>query len=301
MKYVLVGSLGNINKSLVRILTSAKQEVTVITHHPSRVSEIEKTGARTAVGSVEDTDFLSRSFLDADVVYTMVPPKYDAPDMKKHIHQIGRNLAAAIKGSGVQKVVNLSSVGAHMSSGSGPVVGLHRVELELNALNDVDVKHLRPGYFYFNFFPITGMIRQAGFYGNNFGPTADVFMVHPDSIAEAAAQEILNPTFTGKSFRYVADDMRNSLQITNVLGNAIRKPDLKYVEFSDEQAQQGMIAAGMPPNVAENYAEMGRSIRTGEMMADLKKANIPLGRIKLEDFAPVFAETYAQEGGLHEA
>jgi hypothetical protein len=146
------------------------------------------------------------------------------------------------------------------------------------------------------------MIRQAGFYGNNFGPTADVFMVHPDSIAEAAAQEMLNPSFTGKSFRYIADDMRTSLQITNVLGNAIRKPDLKYVEFSDEQAYQGMIAAGMPPNVAENYSEMGRSIRTGEMMADLKKANIPPGRIKLENFAPEFAEAFAnQEGVLNEA
>ena len=101
---------------------------------------------------MEDQDFLTRIFKDGDVVYTMVPPKWDADDWKRHIGKIGEHYAAAIKGSGIKHVVNLSSVGAHLADGCGPVSGLHYAERALNSLEGVNVLHLRPSYFYQNLF-----------------------------------------------------------------------------------------------------------------------------------------------------
>jgi hypothetical protein len=54
--------------------------------------------------------------------------------------------------------------------------------------------------------------------------------------------------------------LRMSVQrarVASALGKAIGQPDLKWVEFTDEQALQGMQQAGLPTEIANNYVEMG--------------------------------------------
>lgn len=294
MNYVLVGGLGNINQPLVKRLIAAGQAVTVISSNPERSAAIVAAGARPAIGKLEDVDFLTAAFKGADVVYTMVPPKYDAPDWKKFIHQIGINLATAIGAAGVKKVVNLSSIGAHLPVGCGPVSGLYFVEQEFNKLESVDVLHLRPSYFYNNFLNAIGMIKTAGFYGNNYSAGSLLPLTAPVDIAAVAAEKLLNPSFSGKSVLYITSDEKTSLEVTAAFGAAIGKPDLPYVEFSDEDALKGMLGAGLPQDIALNFVEMGQALRTGIMIGDYLKHRGSLQETKLADFAKSFAEAYAK-------
>lgn len=294
MNYVLLGALGNINRPLVSRLVNAGHNVSVISSNPERSAAISAAGARPVIGKIEDLSFLTTGFTGADAVYTMVPPHYTAPDWKQYIHQMGKNLAAAIGAAGVKKVVNLSSIGAHMSAGCGPVSGIHFVEQELNALSGVNIKHLRPGYFYTNFLGAIGLIKQGGFYGNNYSAERKLFLVAPADIAEAAAEELLGLSFSGKSVRYIVSDELTSKEVASVLGAAIGKPGLPYVEFSDEEARKGMLQAGFSEDIAGNFVEMGRATRTGEMFADYVLHPVALSKTKLKDFASSFAAAYAQ-------
>jgi uncharacterized protein YbjT (DUF2867 family) len=292
MKYTLIGSLGNITKPLAEKLIASGHDVTIVSQSKDRQPAITTLGARAAIGSVEDIAFLTQAFTGADAIYTMVPPRWDAKDWKGYVHGIGRNFAAAIRSAGVKKVVNLSSVGAHMPEGCGPVSGLHWVEQELDALSNVDIKHLRPAYFYPNLFSTINMIKHAGFFGNNYGSDTPLPLTHPKDIAAVAAEELLHLSFTGKSIRYIVSDERTSKQIAAVLGTAIGKPDLPYVEFKDEDFFKGAVQAGLTEEVARNYAEMGAAIRTGNMAADYRLHPVRLGSTKLEDFAKEFAARY---------
>ncbi|HEY6900844.1 MAG TPA: NAD(P)H-binding protein [Puia sp.] len=294
MNYVLMGSLGNINTPLVEKLIKAGHTVTVISSNPERSAAISAAGAKPVIAHIEDRDSLATAFKGADAVYTMIPPKWDAADWKGHIHQMGKNIAYAVTKAGVRKIVNLSSVGAHMPAGCGPVTGLHFAEEELNRLDGVDIRHLRPGYFYNNFFAAIGMIKHAGFYGNNYGADNPIVMAYPADIAVVAAEELLGLAFTGKSVRYIVSDVLTSREVTAILGAAIGKPDLSYVEFSDEDAYKGMLQAGLSDQVAGGYAEMGHAIRTGEMFALQRKDNTPRQKTKFTEFAKAFAAAYAQ-------
>lgn len=302
MKYVLSGSLGHINKPLTQKLVAAGHDVTVISSQEARKSEIEALGAKAAIGSVEDVAFLTETFNGADAVFELIPPPVSAPqDWKARIRQIGKTFADAIKASGVKKVVQLSSIGAHMPEGCGPVSGIHFAELELDALEDVSVVHLRPGYFYTNLFAMIGLIKHAGILGNNFGADRKIVMVDPKDIAAVAAEELLNLSFTGKTIRYIASDERSSKAIAAVLGAAIGKPELPYVEFTDEQNLEGIIGAGVPAELARNFVEMGTAIRSGEMFADYLKHKPALSPTKLEDFAKEFAVAYSAVDNAVEA
>lgn len=295
MKFVVTGSLGNISKPLTEKLVAAGHSVIVISSKAEKVAPIEALGAKAAVGSVEDVAFLTKTFTGADAVYTMVPPNFGADDWKQYIADIGENYAEAIHGAGVKYVVNLSSMGAHMPKGCGPVSGLFFVEKALNGLDGVNVKHLRPGFFYPNFLANAGMVKHAGIMGGNYGEGATLVIVHPDDIADVAAEELQSLSFKGKSVRYIVSDEKTTHEVATILGSAIGKPELPWVNFKDEDTLAGMLQAGVPEEVAKNYAEMGSAMRSGEMVSDyLKNKPATFGKTKLEAFAPVFAAVYSQ-------
>jgi hypothetical protein len=117
-------------------------------------------------------------------------------------------------------------------------------------------------------------------------------MTHPRDIAAVIAEELQNPVFKGSTVRYVASDERNSREITAVLGQAIGKPDLRYVPFTDEENRQGLLKAGFRDEIADGFVEMGVAIRTGLTYEDYKKHRPTLSPTKLEDFAVEFAAGY---------
>ena len=289
MKYVVTGSLGHISKPLSQALIEAGHDVTIVTSKQENAQAIEALGATAAVGSVEDANFLTKTFTGADAVYTMVPPKWDATDWKGWIGKLGENYATAIKNAGVKYVVNLSSIGAHMPDGAGPVSGLHRVEQALNKLSDVNIMHLRPAYFYQNFYANIGMIKHAGIIGGNFGDDK-LPLIHPNDIAAVAAAALLDLNFKGHTIRYIVGDERTGKEIASVIGNAIGKPDLPWIVFTDEQNLQGAVQAGLPEEVAKNYTEMGHAIRTGAFYEEYDRP--AFSNTKLEDFAKEFAGAY---------
>jgi hypothetical protein len=138
------------------------------------------------------------------------------------------------------------------------------------------------------------MIRNAGIEGSNFSATTLMPLVHPEDIAIAAAEELIK-TPNGTTVRYIVGDIRTGDDIAKVLGAAIAKPELPWVEFSDEQAIQGMTQAGVPEEIARLYAEMGAGFRTGAIIEDFNKQGAPVsGSIKLEAFAKDFARKYQE-------
>jgi uncharacterized protein YbjT (DUF2867 family) len=294
MKYVITGGSGHISKPLSEQLLAAGHEVTVIGRNAENLKELTTKGATAAIGSVEDVAFLKKAFAGADAVYTMVPPTFTPTDWKAHIEQVGKNYAAAIQANNIKYVVNLSSYGAHRPDGCGPVSGLYRVEQILNALPDVHIKHLRPGYFYYNLLGNVDMVKHMNIIGANFGgDNFKLVLADPTDIAAVAAEELLKLDFTGHSVRYIASDERATADIAVVLGKAINKPDLAWVTFTDEQAFGGMRQAGLPEEIVKNFVEMGAGIHSGIMSEDYwNHRPSSFGKVKLEDFAQTFATVY---------
>jgi hypothetical protein len=117
-------------------------------------------------------------------------------------------------------------------------------------------------------------------------------LVHSSDVAEAAAEELLNLAFTGHKIRYVVGDETTGTKIAETLGEAINKPGLQWIVFSDEQNLEGDNQAGLNEEVAKNYTEMGRDMRTGEMNEEYNKNKPPFSNIKIEAFAKEFAKAF---------
>ncbi len=292
MKYVITGSLGHISQPVVKNLLAAGHAVTVISSNENKKSEIEDLGATAAIGSVSDLTFVSQSFKGADAVYLMIPPNFASNDFAAYQKNVADVYVKAIQENGVQHVVQLSSIGAHMRKDSGPIDGLAFLEMALEKL-DVNVKMLRPSYFFYNLMGMLPMIKNAGIMGSNFGNTDEkLVLVHTNDIADAVTENLLQLSFTGKSIQYIASDECSVSEIAEVLSNAASKPNTPWITFSDEDALNGMLQAGLPKTNAEGYVQMGKSIRNGLLQEDYWKNKPSLAKIKLADFAKEFEAAY---------
>lgn len=292
MKFVITGSIGNISKPLGKMLIGADHDVSIITSNIEKIREIENLGAKALVGSVADETFLTNAFQGADAIYTMIPPKMDAVDWKQFIYQIADTYANAIIASGVKRIVNLSSIGAHLATGAGLISVYHHCEQKLNKLGSVEITHLRPGSFYYNFFGNVNMIKHMGVIGNNYAVPA-LPLTHPMDIASAAFDELSATSRSGKNVRYVVSDELSTDEIARILGTAVGKPELQWIRFSDEDALNGMIQAGLSPDVSKKLVEMGQAVQRGDSVSDYNLNKPKLSPSKFVDFAnQEFAPAY---------
>ncbi len=292
--FVITGATGNIGKRIAEKLLSEGKQVKAIARHQDKLADLRKKGAEIVVGELSDAPLLAKAFKDAEGVFAMLPTNLAAEDVKSYQDKVGEAIAKAIADSGVKYVVNLSSLGAHLPSGNGPVAGLHRQEERLNAIKDVNVLHLRPAYFMENHFNGIPIIKGMGINGNPMRGDLKIPQIATQDIATHAALRLLKKDFKGKETQELLGQRDLSMdEATAILGKAIGKPDLKYVQFPYEDALKGMVGAGLSPSVAASMVEMVKGFNEGIMGKSTRTPANTTGT-SFEAFAPVFASVYKQ-------
>lgn len=301
MNIVLTGSLGNIGKPLTTDLVKKGHSVTVISSNTARQKDIETLGAKAAIGSMFDADFLTKTFKGADIVYLMETMEAAGDMFDKSIdfigtiNKIGSNYKKAVEQSGVKKVVHLSSIGAHTDKGTGILIFHYNVESRLRKLpEDVDIKFIRPVGFYINLYAFVQPIKHKGAIISNYGGDKKEPWAHPLDIADVITEEIDKP-FSGRTVRYVASDEASPNEVAKALGKATGKSGLEWKVISDEELLANWLNIGFNEQVANGFIELQRNMGTGALYEDYYQHQPVLGKVKLVDFAKEFAAIYNAE------
>jgi len=291
--YALMGANGNITSRAARALLAQGRRVRVIGRSAASLAPLAGLGAEPAIGDARDAHFLTQAFEGAAGVYAMIPPNYGAPDMPGLQAEIGTAIAAALGRSGVRRVVNLSSVGADLPAGTGPITGLHDQEQRLDALPGLDVLHLRPGYFMENHLHAVGAIAALGVYPSLERSDVAVPMVATQDIAAVVARELLEPQARGVLHLH-APRHYSFQQAAAILGQAIGRPDLLHVQATLEQASAAMQQAGFSPSAVAQMAELAQWLSRGSHQT--LPGPVEITPTTLEAFAPRFRELYEAAG-----
>lgn len=298
MNIVLTGSLGNIGVPLTTTLAQHGHAVTVISRSTDRTPAIEALGARAAIGSMNDVDFLTDTFRGADVVYLMeawegMGSIFDnSVDFVAAFGRIGTNYRQAVAQSGVKRIVHLSSIGAHTDEGTGSLLLHHTVETILRELPDeVAITFMRPVGFFTNLFRYVPTIKAQGAIIQSYGGDQKEPWVSPIDIAAAIVDAMEQPV-AGRTVRYVASEELSPNEVAKIIGEAIGQPDLEWRVIPDEQMLSGMLAAGVNEWIAEGMVAMQAAQRSGSLYDDYYRHPPALGKTKLSDFARQFAQAY---------
>jgi len=266
--YVVLGATGNTGSVISNSLLLKGEKVRVVGRDAARLERFVRKGAEAFTANVSDAAALTKAFTGARTAYLMVPPSMTSQDYRADQERESDAIAKAVKESGLHYAVNLSSYGAHVPEGTGPIAGLHSAEQKLNAISGLNVLHLRAGYFMENNLAAIGMIQGMGIFGQALLPELKQPMIATRDIGDYAAQRLLNLDFSGKQTRELLGERDVSMhEATSVIARGTGKPDLRYVQFPYEQVQQVLMQMGIPPKTAALFIEMYKAINAGVVAA----------------------------------
>lgn len=286
--YVVLGASGNTGHVVAKNLLAQQKKVRVVGRDASHLQALASKGAEIVAGDIADSGTLGKAFQGAESAYVMIPPQINSKDILGFQERVGDSIVAALKNSAIKNVVALSSIGADKASGTGPVVGLHNFEQKLSQLNSANVLFLRAGYFMENTLPQAAVIPMTGAVMGPVRADLKLPVIASQDIGAAAADALLRLGFKGKQTHELLGQRDISYaEITTILGRAIGKADLKYVQASDDQAKAGMLRSGMSENVALSILELAAALNSGHMHA--------LEARTKENTTPTSYETFAAD------
>ena len=292
--YVVLGATGHTGSIIATSLLLKGEKVRVVGRDAARLERFARKGAEAFTANVSDAAALSKAFSGARAAYLMLPPSMTSPDYRADQERESDAIAQAVKETGLHYAVHLSSFGADVPEGTGPIAGLHSSEQKLNAIGGLNVLHVRAGYFMENNLLAIGMIQGMGIFGHALLPDLKLPMIATRDIGDYVAERFLKLDFSGKETQELLGQRDLSMsEATGILARGIGKPDLRYVQFPYEQVQQVLMQMGVPQKTAGQFIEMYRAANEGVVAAQERRSAENTTPTSFEKFVQdVFAPAY---------
>ncbi len=259
--FAIAGATGRVGSATAERLIAAGADVRVLVRRPDAAEPWERRGALARIVGLEDRAGLAEALAGARGFFVLLPFDPAVEDAESHTRALIASIAGAVADAGVPHVVMLSSVGADLPEGTGPIVGLHHLENALRATG-ATVTALRPGHFQEKVGDVLGAVRGQGIYPV-FAASADRPhpMVATRDIGEVAAACLQSPPSTSEAVDIVGPSYAEA-DVAAALGDALGTT-LSVVTIPEEGWSPALQEAGLPAHVADTLAEMYRAEESG--------------------------------------
>jgi uncharacterized protein YbjT (DUF2867 family) len=293
---VVTVATGRTGRRAAEALLAKGEKVRVIGRDAKKLAPLAKLGAEPFVGNVENIDTMTDAFDGASAVYLVLPEDISQQDLRSHQECVSGCYATAITNAHVRFVVNLSSIGAQHAQATGPIVGLHNLEQKLNRVAGLNVLHLRAAYFMENLFMSITPMRSTGTLPGGLRADAAMPWIAAKDIGQYAAARLGARDFSGSSVQELHGQRDISMQeAASIVGSAIGKPNLAYVQVPSTALGQAIIEMGLPKKTAELLIEMWDGANAGLIAPQEARSAKNTTPTTLESFvAEVFAPAYLQ-------
>jgi uncharacterized protein YbjT (DUF2867 family) len=289
MKFVVTTPTGHIGSKLANILLERKSEITLIARRPEKVKHLASRGAKVIAGEHNDPAIVEQAVQCADALFWLTPAEMTSHDPIGDARRMADAGASALRKNPNLHVVQLSSAGAFLPSGTGPIVGLHDTEEKFRAVGK-NIVSLRPNEFMENvFFSMQTITTQGSMYGTVPGSMRAPLIATHD-IAEIAADFLLKPVNGHRIVDIVGPEELSFDDVAQIIGQNIGKT-VRYVTIPGDKFKEALVQVGASRQMADLFVEMEAASPNimGKYLGDEKR----VGKITYRQFArDVFAPAY---------
>ncbi len=289
MKIVVTTPTGHIGSRLANILLDRKSDLTLIARHPEKMKDLVRRGAKVIAGEHSDAAIVEQAVRGADALFWLTPSEMTSHDPMGMARRMADAGASVIRKHPDLHVVQLSSAGAFLPSGTGLIVGHYETEEKFRAAGK-NIVSLRPNAFMENvFFSLPTIIGQDSIYISVPGSVKAPFIATQD-IAEIAAEFLLKPIDGHHVIDIVGPQEISFDEWARIAGQAIGK-QVRVVTVAGDKLKAAMTQSGMSPEMAALLVEMEEAYPKiqGQLKGDQKRT----GKVTFSQFArEVFAPGY---------
>lgn len=261
--FVVLGATGNTGSVVADRLLGAGKKVRVLVRDAGKAAALKARGAEVVTGSLESAADVKAAFAGAEGAYVLMPPDVKSDDLLGRAKKITAAIAEAVRAHRTPHVVLLSSVGADVPSGTGPIVTVHHAEEVLGAIDGTRLTAIRAAYFMENLLGMLHPMKADGVLPALSAGTSYAFpMIASGDIGEAAANALLSPPTESQIIELSAKDPISFDDAAKAFGDALGRP-VKAVSVPYAGIVPALTAVGMSAHMAGLYAEMAQAFDEG--------------------------------------
>jgi len=288
MKIAVTTPSGHVGSAVTDFLLDFVGDIQVklLARRPKDLDKFVQRGAELVIGPQDDADYLVSATQDVDALFWVTPPGYGSDNLRAFQNRLGVAGSFAIRANHIPRVVNLSSIGAQLSSGVGPICGLYDVEGLLDEAAG-NITHLRPGFFFENFLMQLESITKWRRISLPISGSRTFPMIAARDVGRVAAVRLVDPTWTGMYIRELHGPADLSFDeaaeiISQVLGRKIL-----YIRSDKQEARHVLLNTGISENLADLLLEMYDAVAMGRLQ--------PLQPRSLESTTPTTLTEFVHE------
>ena len=238
---------GNIGTVLLDRLLGSGVSVRAMSRNPLKLAC--SPSLTKIAGDLHAVDDLKRLLDGADTLFWATPPDFQSSDLLAWYRSAGETAARAIEGSGIRRIVHLSSLGAELGEETGLVYGHRLVEQQLNGLAP-HVMHLRSAYFMENFLTCLLSIGSENRIVRPLSPQRAFPMVATADVARIAADVLLDLDWQGSCTLEIPGPEDISLsQAANIMSEELGQ-DISFEQMESRACLSKLTDIGMGESMA---------------------------------------------------
>jgi uncharacterized protein YbjT (DUF2867 family) len=254
MKIVVTTPTGHIGSKLANILLDRKADVTVIARHPEKVQPLASRGAKVIPGQHDNPAILEQALRGADALFWLTPPNYTSRDPLGDARRLADVGAAAIQKNPGVHVVQNSSAGAFLPSGTGPILGLRYTE-EVFRTVAKNMTALRPNEFMENVFMSLPTILSDGSIYSSMPVSLGMPQIATQDIAQIAADVLLANINGQRVIDIVGPEDISLERSAKIISQETGRP-VKAVTVPGDKLKSALVHAGISTEMASLFIEM---------------------------------------------
>lgn len=266
MRIAVTTPTGNIGRVVAQKLHAKGGDLNLVVRSAGKVQHLADVGAKVFEGSLEDPALLARAVEGVQALFWLTPPNYAAQDFRAFQNEVADAVESVALANPELKIVNLSSIGAHLRVGAGPISGLYDVEEKLNRAT-ANVVHLRPTYFMENVFNSLQTIHQHDSIFSTMPADIAFEQIATRDIGSIAADILLDDAPADRDVIHIFGPETISFEgVASAVGELIGK-SVRHLVIPPEQAKQGIMTMGVSENMADLLIEMESAMSAGKIVA----------------------------------
>jgi uncharacterized protein YbjT (DUF2867 family) len=264
--FIVTGATGRTGSVVAETLLSAGKKVRVVVRDAAKAAHLEKLGAEVFVADLTDAAAFARAVRGAEGVFLLSPPDLAATDFVAERQRLTQQQVDVLAAEKVPHVVLLSSIGAHLPSGTGPILTVRNVEQQLRA-SGLAATFVRAAYFVENWGAVIHPVKNDGVLPSFMAANTAVPSVSTPDIGKAAARALLDGPRGIRVIELSGPEDVTPSDVAACLSRILGKP-IKVVEAPLEAVVPTFTSFGISTNVAELYRDMLATMAAGKLVGE---------------------------------
>ena len=285
MRIAITTPSGKIGSKLVDLLFDrGDHELMLLTRNRKDVQKMELRGAQVFEGDLEDREFFLRATLDADELFFVLPMDSRSKEVFAECERMITNATDAVKQNGIERVVFVSSIGAHLDAGVGPIRMMRRAEKELGKVTK-NLTVLRPVFYMDQLYGWMKPMTESGELYLPFAAETTMPMIAARDVATFAADVLTDSNWSGHRVLPLHGPKEYSFtEMTRILNKTLGI-EVKPVQVDTVEMARHLLDRGWSEPAIDDNLEMMGALAQGKLVDEMPRSKWITRPTTFEEFA----------------